>query len=297
MALGIILGLGMAFLISVSYLTSRIIVSRNHKSVFRLISLSHIIMGVISVVILVFIWPDNMLAFKEYGFNLLACSLFYLTGQACLFMALKRSDASRVSPLLGVKVFLLAIISVCFLNKSFSGLQWLSIVLSIAAAGILACSGGRLCRISILWIFLACLAYCLSDLNIKPLVILFRYLGLMHASVLSVCLCDFICGLVGLIIFCFQSRASKGMWAGAAVFASSWFIGQILLFACFTLVGVVYGNIIQSSRGVMAILIGFLLASIGFESLEERVSHKVLLQRIGAALLMSGAIALYFLGA
>ena len=173
----------------------------------------------------------------------------------------------------------------------------MSIVLSITAAGVLACSGGKLARISILWILLACLTYCLSDLNIKPLVTHFRYLGLGHASVLSVCLCYFICGLAGMVILCFQSRSSKGMWAGAAAFALSWFVAQLLLFVCFTLVGVVYGNIIQSSRGMMSILIGFLLALAGFESLEERISHRILLKRIGAALLMSGAIALYFFGA
>jgi len=297
MVLGIILGFGSAFLQSVSYLSSRIFVNRDRKGVLRLISLSHIIMGVLSVVILVFVWPNKMLAFKEYAFNLLACSFFYLAGQVCLFMALKRSDASRVSPLLGIKVFLLAIISVCFLKQSFSVLQWLSIILSITAAGVLACSGGKLAKTTILWTLLACLAYCFSDLNIKPLVTNFRYLGLGYASVLSVCLCYSICGLAGVVILCFQPRSSKGMWAGAAAFTLSWFVGQFLLFACFTLLGVVPGNIIQSSRGMISILIGFLLASAGFESLEERISRRTLLERVGAALLMSGAIALYFLGA
>lgn len=48
---------------------------------------------------------------------------------------------------------------------------------------------------------------------------------------------------------------------------------MFFLFGCFGTIGVVYGNILQSLRGVISILVGFLIARMGFVSLEEKVGR------------------------
>jgi hypothetical protein len=58
-------------------------------------------------------------------------------------------------------------------------------------------------------------------------------------------------------------------------------------------VGVVFGNILQSTRGVMSVAIGAALAHLGWHDLEQRVDRSTLLRRLTAALLMTAAIALY----
>jgi hypothetical protein len=55
----------------------------------------------------------------------------------------------------------------------------------------------------------------------------------------------------------------------------------------------VFGNIMQSTRGVMSVAIGAALAHLGWHELEQRVDRATLLRRLAAALLMTAAIALY----
>jgi hypothetical protein len=69
------------------------------------------------------------------------------------------------------------------------------------------------------------------------------------------------------------------------------------LFACFGLIGVVHGNIVQSTRGLISIGIGYLLARAGHAHIEERVSRATMLRRVVAGVLMLLAVALFTLGA
>ncbi|MEI6506403.1 MAG: hypothetical protein WCO90_11070 [Planctomycetota bacterium] len=52
------------------------------------------------------------------------------------------------------------------------------------------------------------------------------------------------------------------------------------------------GNILQSSRGILAIAMGAGLAHVGRHDLEMRVDRETFLRRIAAAALMTAAIAL-----
>jgi cytochrome c biogenesis protein CcdA len=74
-----------------------------------------------------------------------------------------------------------------------------------------------------------------------------------------------------------------------------WLLGMAGLYTCFGLVGVVFGNILQSTRGMMSIAIGAALAHAGWHALETRVDPQTLVRRLLAAALMTAAIALYVL--
>lgn len=296
MVSGVLFGLGAALFQSVSYIMSRIFIWKHNRDVIKLLATSHAIIGVFSCILLPFFWPEEMPAFSEYGLSLFSCFLFYMLGQAALFMALGRSDASRISPLLGLKVLILALISVLFLSESFSRWQWLSVLLSLAAAFVLASRGGRIGRQSLVWILLACLGYCFSDLGIRVLVREFMYMGLGQASVFTASMTYVLCGVASVVILLFLPRTSAKMWLASLPFAVSWFIGILFLFACFASIGVVFGNIVQSTRGTISIVLGFAIAHAGFEFIEQKVSRKVFIQRIIAALLMTFAIAMYYLG-
>jgi drug/metabolite transporter (DMT)-like permease len=212
-------------------------------------------------------------------------------------IALKKSSASRVSPLLGLKVFILALIGVSLLGQHFSPLQWTAIVMSVLAAMMLSRTGEKLSLRGALWIFLTCVAYCLSDINIRMLIGHFEYLGLLHGSVLSTCLSYFACGVIAAAMLPFVLRPTTTMVAYSLPFAVSWFGAMLLLFACFGSIGIVYGNIVQSSRGIISIIFGAVLIKYNFEHLDRKVSRGVFFQRLAAAVLMSCAIALYYWGA
>jgi hypothetical protein len=65
---------------------------------------------------------------------------------------------------------------------------------------------------------------------------------------------------------------------------------MILLYVCFGIIGPVYGNVIQSTRGLMSVALGAWLAHLGFRRLETRVSRRTLVLRFLAAGLMCVAI-------
>ena len=83
------------------------------------------------------------------------------------------------------------------------------------------------------------------------------------------------------------------VWGWISPFAVCWLIAMLFLFTCFGRVGTVNGNIIQSSRGIIAILLGALLAKLGFTELEEKVDWQVFVRRLIAGALMIGAIAAF----
>ena len=68
---------------------------------------------------------------------------------------------------------------------------------------------------------------------------------------------------------------------------------MVALYACFGFVGAVFGNVLFSTRGIMAVVLGALLAHLGWHDLEEKVDRVTLLRRLTAAVLMTAAIAAY----
>ena len=293
MVYGILLGFGAAFCQSVSYLFSKRFVHKYNNSNLALLATSHIIMGAISLALVGFFWPRDMLAFRVYGWSLAGSALFYMAGQVCLFGALAHTSASRISPLLGLKVILLAFISMGVLKEHFSPYQLLAVLMCAMAAVMLGWSGGWIKLQSALWVLLACVGYCCSDINIKFFVSHFSGMGLAHAAAFTTCLCYILCGVVSLIILFFIPKPRTRLWIDSAPFAVAWLAAMFLLFGCFGAIGVVHGNIIQSSRGLISILLGVAVAMAGHEHLEEKITIKVLARRIFAAIIMIVAIAIF----
>lgn len=293
---GILSGFAAAFLQSCSYLFSKRYVARFEQTTAGLLVCGHVIMGIFSVLLLPLVWPHPMPVFARYALPLSGCVVFYLSGQAFLFLTFKESDASRVSPLLGLKIMMLAAITALFTNQHFHAQQWLAIVIGVCAAYLLSMLGREMTVKNWMWVLLACLCYSLSDLSIKVLIGRFENMGLFHASVLCSCLCYFSCGIAACGALLFLPRPPLSKWKASFPFALSWFTGMLFLFACFGSIGVVFGNIVQSTRGLISILMGSYVAARGYEHIEEKVRPRVIIVRFCAGLLMIAAIALFYAG-
>lgn len=262
----------------------------------KLLCLSHIIMGVVSLPFILFVRPAGMPSFSGYIVSLLCCTGFYLIGQTFFFAAIAHSEPSRISPILGLKVLMLAVINATFLGVSFSATKWVAVGLSTVAIFLLSNSGGRLPWRTLLFAVLACAGYSLSDLNIKILVDHFSFMGVLSRSILTGSMTYALCGVAGAVglAFC-RGRIGRETWLYALPFSMTWFISMIFLFSCFSLVGVLFGNILQSTRGLISIVLGVAIAHMGFEDWESKVSKKVFLHRILAAALMVGAVGLFLI--
>lgn len=294
MTIGIFLGFGMAICFSVAYLYSREFINHYRSSLFLLVW-SHLLIGIACVVILPIIWIHNSQG--PFLWNAFQCTSYYMLGQFALFQAVKHTDASRVSPLLGLKILIIAVLSYFFLNHQFDVYQVVAIIISLFAALLLNWTGGKMPAASIIWVLVSCLFYSLSDIYIKKLVNCFPDQSTLHRSVLSMMIVYLMCGIFSAIALPWLKKMHNYKMVKATLpFTVIWFFGMILLFICFDLIGPVFGNLIQSTRGIFSIIFGFFVARAGYHHLETHATPRVWVQRLGAAILMSIAIGLFFFG-
>lgn len=295
-ASGILLGLAAAAFQTGSYLCSRLFVLRRQDAVLRLLVTSHVIMGAASLAALPFVWSPAAPPAPVYATAMVGVSVFYLVGQAGFFFLVRTSDASRVVPLLGFKIVMLAAIAVVFQHRVVTAGQWAAVALSVAAALLLNFSGKGLARASLLWMGVVCLGYSLSDLNIEQFVLRLAPVPHYRASLIAVSLSYAMCGAVALALLPAvhrKVRLTASDWRDAAPFSAFWLLGMVFLFACFGVVGPVFGNVLQSTRGLMSVLVGALVARQGYVHLEAVVGRRILLRRVLAAALMVAAIWLF----
>jgi len=293
---GILLGLAAAFCQSLSYVFSRLFVTRPGHSASGLFALSHVEMGIVAVAALPFVAAGGAPPAGVYWRPLAGAVFFYLVGQGAMFATLRWTEASRISPLLGLKILVLALISWLCLGQTVAPLQWLAVVLSVAAAFALNWSGGALPGRAAIGVAVCCVGYSLSDLNIRWLVDALDSEGPLRATLLACCMCYVATGVLGAAFLPRARNLSWSTWVRAAPVALAWMLAMLFLFATFKLIGVVFGNIVQSSRGLVSILMGALIARWGFVALEQRHGAGVLWRRAVAAALMMAAVALYVLG-
>ena len=295
MITGILLGVGAAACQSLSYVFSGLFVRTCQRSPHVLLVLAHLAMGVVSVAALPLVLPDVLPPLADFAGPLVGGVAFYLIGQMGLLLALRHTDASRVSPLLGLKLPILAGISVVFLGAHYVAVQWLALALCLVAALMLNWSGRRIAASSLGWILLACSAYCLSDLNIRLLVGRLQASGLplARAAMVGGFLSYTLCGAIAVALLPTVPWREGRLWGYAVPFAAAWLGAMLLLFSCFGAVGVVFGNIVQATRGLLSILIGLLVSAAGLVHLESRASPGVWLRRLAAAVLMVLSIILF----
>ena len=296
LTIGILSGLGAAAALSVSYVLMRLFIVGRRRGALRLLALGHIVMGIASAVALPFVWSGQALADGAFVRPMIAASGFYLTGQALQLLLLRKTDPSQISPLMTTKVIVLALIAVALGNETLQWAQWLGVLLAGVAAFALNYSGGTLPWRSLLLVGVAIVFFSLSDLHVKALVNLLGPPGDLRAAVQSVCLCYMLCGAVSLMLLPWIGRGATRDLGYALPFAVTWMAGAVLMFTCFGTIGAVFGNVLQSARGLFSIMLGALLAALGMVHVETKRSLAVVLQRIGAGLLMILAIALYAWG-
>jgi cytochrome c biogenesis protein CcdA len=84
-------------------------------------------------------------------------------------------------------------------------------------------------------------------------------------------------------------------WRDSLPFAVLWFIAMMCLFTSFGIVGVVLGNILQSTRGLMSIVLATLLIKLGHLHFEAASTRHVFLRRLASGTVMFAAVSLYVL--
>jgi len=297
MLTGILLGLSAALLQSFSYVISSSFVRRYQRANLALLMRSYVLMGLVSTVTLALIWPPDgsIPPLRDYALPMVLCTVTCLLGQVAMFMTLRQTEASRMSPLLGLKIPMLAVTYSVLGLARYNAVQWLAIVLAVVAAFLLSRAGRSVTPGSWFWLIVSCALFAASDYYIGVQFEIFGDgLSLTKTSIIITLLSYVTGGIIGIAVMPFAGRLPGRVWLEHALpFAAAWLGAMLLLFGCFGIIGVVYGNIVQSTRGIISIVIGLIMARIGYVHLEERVGPAVALKRVAAAILMLLAVSLF----
>lgn len=298
---GVAVGFLAAFLQSCSYVVSARYVRQSGRPAWTLLPPSYVLMAPAALAL-----AAAMLRFAQgpvpWRAALLpaACSMATcVLANATMFQMLKSVDASLASPMLGLKVPMLAAFYTFALARPCTGAQWVAVALVLVATAALAVAGRRLTRAAWGWLLATCAGFSLSDWLIgmtfeavEP-----AFPSFAPRALFSLAFIYLVCAAAAALATPLCPRLPREGWLRwAAPYAAVWFVAMMALYACFATCGIVLGNIVQNTRGLISIALGWIVARAGRTDLEERVSRAVLVRRVVAALLLLAAIALYALG-
>ena len=291
--IGIFLGLAAGLGQSISYIFSRAYVNRHHQGPARLLATSHVIMGLISGAILPLVWSEQMPPVGQYIWPLLGTAASYMTGQLLFFLTVRKAEASHLSPLLGVKIIILALITVIFLGQRLAGMQWLAVGLCVLATFVMNYSGRAFGAGVMLAVTGVCMLWAFADLGTFCVLRRLVEVGPVRSVFITTFMCYSVCGLVGLALLPWTGKHAAGDWRWAAPHAVSWLGAIIVLVACLSIVGVLLAAILQSTRGIISVLMGAQVARLGWVHLERRATRATVVRRLFAAAMMVLAVCLY----
>ena len=293
---GIILGIATALMQSLSYLASGYFI-RKHRSALKLLITSHVAMGFISAALMPFFWGGEILQLSGTVWAALCVwILMFMLGQAGFFISQKLIEPSRLASLLGLKIVVLSLIWILFFDQTLSFLQIIGVILSVSAAFAMNWSGGKHFEIrSLLPLAVTLVCYSITDLSETRMVLLCNNGDIVRAGIAVTLLCYTVLGICSLPVL-FKTGWSLKMQCHSMPFSLLWLFSQMTLLICFGIIGPVFGNVIQSSRGLFSVVFGVVVCRLGFDVMEKSASKKLWLRRVLAALLMIGGIACFSFG-
>lgn len=290
---GIASGFLSVLFMCVSYIFSREYL-RKYKDPVKLSIFSQLIMAIAGIVMLVCSSFLIEFPFSCKFFLLLAGQTStFLLGQTSFFLLLKEVEASRASSLIGLKLIALAALSV-IAGRSLSAIQWLAVLLCTVSAAGMNFSGGKISLRSCFWLLSASFSYAACDMCVTELMQIMPATGMMLKAVAVMGWCFSLLGIMalpGLIKYPFN----KAEFTGSIPYSTVYLCSMLFLYASFGISGVVFGSIIQASRGIFSIVLGIILLRFGLERNEPHVPGKVWIRRLIMAVMMLSAIILYTL--
>jgi drug/metabolite transporter (DMT)-like permease len=220
-------------------------------------------------------------------------ALLYLLGLILSFFSLKIGDVSVATPVLGLKIILVALLTTVLLNQHLSAPIWIAACISSVAVALLnATRGGHHERVGITIVLAgsAAATYALFDVLVQrwsgnwgP----GRFLPIMMGLV---AIYSWPLRLVERKASIFPHSARPWLWAGTICLAvqSMLFIFTVARFGEATM-----ANILYSSRGVWSVIAVWVVGH-WFRSREQHLGRRILAWRLCGAILLLIAIALVF---
>ncbi|MEM8782780.1 MAG: hypothetical protein AAGE65_07960 [Planctomycetota bacterium] len=313
---GVIFGLLTAWAHSLAYLGSRWFTVRKRGTSLQLLVVAHVQLGVVAAVGMPLSWPAGLAWPWESAQAGAAWLVPAVVGgavlgiaQASLFMSLRFADASTVSPLLTLKLLVLAAatsLGIYSERLPISGWGWLAVGLAIVGA-VMIQGIGKPPPLRV-WPLIAVtlLGYAFCDLSIVRAIdaVCAQGFGLgdgheasvaqrVAAGVFVATILYGVTGLAGLALLPWFGARKPEVWRDALAYAGPWAVAMVTLYGTFALLGAVFGSVLQGTRALWSVLLGAWVGKAGDGAIETDHHRHVLAGRIVAAGCMIGAVALF----
>lgn len=217
----------------------------------------------------------------------LLTGLFLFAGQVLVVITIRVGDVTIQAPLMGMKIILVAFLTVLFGLQDLNSCIWSAAALSSFAIFVLGASGFRNRRkilLTAIFAFFACLTFAIADILIQMWAP--EYNRYNFAAIMNMCL-----PIYGLLLIPFfrerpldiTPKAIKWLLFGSCLLGlqSVLFVLPIAFRGEATIV-----NILYSSRGLWSIVLVWLIGY-KFDIIESNLKARIIMQRfLGALLLM-----------
>ena len=295
MLLGIGIGLVTAAIQSVCYILSRGFLAR-YGSPVRLMVAAQMILGAVSLVLLVLIPPADFFCWEAIPGAAL-CSGGYIVGQFTFFSAQRQIECSRLASLYSLKILAVSILAALMVGEDLTPGGMTAVLLAVAAVFLINHRKGvGFDRRGLGMLALAITAYSLSDIGGKMLLDRLAALGVGHfAAGLMIVACGSFPAAIVLLPLAFRERIRRCEYAAALPYTACWFAAVTGTFIGFSYLGATFGNVVQSSRGIISLVLGIVLAHLGMTEQEPRIPASAWVKRGIGAVLMFLAILLFAL--
>ena len=232
--------------------------------------------------------PTNWLHGEAIWLVIIAVAGF-VSAQLGTFVALRYIPGSRLAPLMGLKVALLAFVSWMIGLETMTGGRWLAVGLILAAFAAVWKSGALPMRgfLAVLWTISS---FALADICSKKLLVLMPDSHLLAmGDLLSV---QYVTG--GLMVLPFLLwPANRPRWSERGVmvpYALCWLAAVWFLMYSFAHAGLLLGVFCQALRGPLSVGLGWFSATRGLTAMEAQHSKSMWIRQLIAAILMVAAI-------
>jgi drug/metabolite transporter (DMT)-like permease len=288
-ALGVGCGLAAAICHSFSYLFSRHAVSGSPREAIDRFVGSHLIMGLLAIPFLPIALHGPLPAPTTLALALAWTAGFYLIGQGCFFVLNRYASPSLASPLLGIKILVVAALAVLVLHRPVPALQWVAGGIAVVAIYTLNRSAEHLPVRALGWLVAACCGYAISDTGIAHLMEILKGMSPLRAGLIGVCMTYSAIGVLALGTRIVRRTPIQRPHPSTLGFAIFWMGAMVFLFVAIALVGPVTAVILQATRGLFSFALAHTLPKMGIGSGEEQHAPPSKLRLAGALMMVLAA--------
>lgn len=247
--------------------------------------------GLLTLFLLPFVELQQL--WDQFWMILLMCALVLL-GQTCYLSAMRYGDASFVVPMLGCKIFAVAGLSVAFFDQTYSSTVYFAALGAFVSLFFLNDGKLRGSPLALMFILLTCVFFAVADIIVVH--VLQNGMGVLELAVFVFVVPAVLLMPLSPILFKDDWKVDRAFSKTLFIYAIVHFIGLVILMYAFkqaqeaTMI-----NIVQASRGFIAVGVVYLMARFGFSQIEQ-LTRRQLISRLIGGLMMFGSLTVALIG-